>query len=129
MEKKEKPEEDGGGAKSRSWFQYVPRPLRSGYRRVVPRPLRVFLRTRTRVEWIAFALYVILQLFFNRIHFGLPFFGVAIIAFIFLNLSYGQSSRQPGQLSAYSVFNRGQQRLPGTLDANEYDRMLRRGGM
>ena len=104
---------------------------------------RVFLRNRSRGQWAAFAVYLLLQSTFNYLEFGLVFFIVALIGAIFLNLNW-ISNRKEGQLSAYSVFNPGGTRLvralcmrlgaltklpqPGTYDATEYERMLRSGG-
>ncbi|PNH12785.1 hypothetical protein TSOC_000321 [Tetrabaena socialis] len=44
---------------------------------------------------------------------------------IFTNLG----TRRAGEASAYSIFNRGVQRLPGQLDAGEIDRQMRQGQM
>ena len=112
----------------RPWYLIIPRPVRSAYRRVVPRVVRVFLRSRSRSFWIFFALYVVLQLLFNRLEFGLVFLVLAIIAAIFFNLDYS-GNRRNGELSAYAAFNPGQQRLIGTYDTQQYEQMLRTGGM
>lgn len=111
-------------------YLWIPRPIRSLYRRIIPRTIRIFIRTRSFQQWMFIIVYTFLQCLFNRIQFGLPFFGIALICAIFLHVYFGDegTARKDGQLSAYSVFNQGQQRLPGTLDANEYDRLLRRGG-
>lgn len=42
------------------------------------------------------------------------------IAMIFLNLG----EKAPSELSAYSVFNRGQWRMPGTLTAQDFEREI-----
>ncbi|GFR43021.1 hypothetical protein Agub_g4022 [Astrephomene gubernaculifera] len=53
-----------------------------------------------------------------------PVFVIAcLIASIFGNLG----RRRAGEVSAYSIFNRGVQRLPGQLDADEIDRQMRQG--
>lgn len=108
------------------WYVLIPRPIRSAYRRVVPRFLRVFLRTRTRWFWGLLALFVVGQHFFNRIGFGIPFFILALITAVAVNLNYSGEKREG--LSAYSVFNPRQERLIGTYDPQEYERMLRGGG-
>ncbi|KAG2438778.1 hypothetical protein HXX76_005320 [Chlamydomonas incerta] len=61
----------------------------------------------------------------SRVGLGPVFLLVGLIASIFLNL--GQ--RRAGEVSAYSIFNRGVQRLPGQLDADEIDRQMRQGQM
>jgi hypothetical protein len=45
---------------------------------------------------------------------------ISAIVFIFLNLG----ERKQGEMSAYSVFNRDQYRLPGTFTAEQYERQL-----
>lgn len=105
----------------------VPKPLRSLYRRVVPRFIRVFLRERTLRFWLLSALYVLGQVLFNRIEFGVVFFIFSLVCFIFLNLDRS-GSRPKNVLSAYSVFNEGNRRLAGEYDPQEYERMLRQGG-
>ncbi|KAG2489953.1 hypothetical protein HYH03_011583 [Edaphochlamys debaryana] len=59
----------------------------------------------------------------SRVGFGPVFILLSCIAAIFANL--GQ--RRAGEMSAYSIFNRGVRRLPGQLDAEEVDRQMRRG--
>ena len=82
----------------------------------------MYLRERSAVFWILLFLYVVGQWVFNRLQFGLVFFIVAAIVFIFVNLNRGGSRKG---LSAYSVFNPGGQRLLGTQTVEEYERMLR----
>lgn len=53
---------------------------------------------------------------------GMIFFSITAILFIFLNLG----SRQPGTLSAYSVFNKNYEKILGTLDENIVETMLGR---
>ena len=108
------------------YVRLFPRPIRSAYRRVVPRFLRVFFRERPLRFWMLLIAYILGQWFFNRLQFGVVFLIFAGVVFIFYNLNY--SGRRSG-LSAYSVFNPGQERLIGTYDATEYDRMLRNGGV
>lgn len=127
-----------------SVWALVPRPVRSAYRRVVPRLVRVFLRTRSRREvsqgsgvrclglttrplpppqWIVFGVWAVLQKLSNAHEWGVVFFIASLIALIFANLNYGE--RAPG-LSAYSVMNPNCERLAGTLDAAE---VRREGGV
>lgn len=57
------------------------------------------------------------------IHFqhGLLYFIISLLTFMMTNLG----ERKEGELSAYSVFNRNFERLPGTLDAEQFDAELR----
>ncbi len=123
---------DGNGAAAPPsppplYVRLIPRVVRSTYRRIVPRLVRVFLRSRSLNEWLVFSAWALLQLLFNRLEFGVVFFCVSLIGFVFATLNY-ESTRKEGQLSAYSVFNPDNQRLPGTYDPTEYERMLRAGG-
>uniref|UniRef100_A0A7S2WSL2 SAYSvFN domain-containing protein n=1 Tax=Mucochytrium quahogii TaxID=96639 RepID=A0A7S2WSL2_9STRA len=52
--------------------------------------------------------------------------------FVFLTLFYliftNLGERKDGSLSAYSVFNKGFKKLPGTFTAEEFDQQMRSGG-
>ena len=109
------------------YVRLLPKPVRSCYRRVVPRFLRVLMRERSGRFWLALLVYAAGQWLAARAQFGLVFFILALVAAVFLNLEWVKT-RPRGVLSAYSVFNPGQRRLAGELDATEYDRMLRGGG-
>lgn len=50
---------------------------------------------------------------------------VSILVLIYMNTAMG--GRQPGSLSAYSVFNRGHERLLGDRDPGSIDKQLRTG--
>ena len=72
-----------------------------------------FLRTK---NIIIFILWYSLYRIFLKYNFGAVYFLIIIIALIFMNL--GQ--RKPGELSAYSVFNPNQERILGTMSANDF---------
>lgn len=59
---------------------------------------------------------------FIQFEFGLVFFSISLIAFIFLSLGKRRSSRE---LSAYSVFNPDCRRLPGTLTGEHVDKGIK----
>ncbi|EFJ48079.1 hypothetical protein VOLCADRAFT_81244 [Volvox carteri f. nagariensis] len=59
----------------------------------------------------------------SRLGLGPLFVLGCLIGGIFTNLG----TRRAGELSAYSIFNRGVRRLPGQLDAEEIDRQMRQG--
>ena len=63
-------------------------------------------------------LWVLIWRVFVYAEFGSLWCMVTGIALIFLNL--GQKS-DPNELSAYSVFNKGQHRIPGTLTAEQFE--------
>ena len=50
---------------------------------------------------------------------------VSLIVVIFVNLG----TKKEGEVSAYSCFNEGQRRLPGTFTADDVDQAVRRGQM
>mmetsp|Transcript_16167 Transcript_16167/g.48447 ORF Transcript_16167/g.48447 Transcript_16167/m.48447 type:complete len:214 (-) Transcript_16167:760-1401(-) len=60
-----------------------------------------------------------------RFHLGPLYVLGTILALIFTNLG----TREPGELSAYSVFNEGMRALPGQLNADAIDEQMRRGQM
>lgn len=57
---------------------------------------------------------------FVYIDFGSLWVVLTGIALIFLNLG----ERDPTELSAYSVFNKGQWRMPGSLTADQFEREI-----
>lgn len=61
----------------------------------------------------------------SRIGLGPVFVLCGMVYFIFTNLG----RKREGEVSAYSIFNRGVRRLPGQLDADEVDRQIRQGHM
>jgi hypothetical protein len=71
------------------WTRNIPRLVRSAYRRVVPRFVRVFLRTRTLRQCVAFIVWIAMQTMFARLQFGAAFFCVSLIIFLFASLDYG----------------------------------------
>ena len=66
-------------------------------------------------------LWVIIWRCFVYVDFGSLWVVLTGIALIFLNL--GEKS-DPSDLSAYSVFNEGQWRMPGTLTASQFEREI-----
>jgi len=82
------------------------------------------------------ALWAALQLLFMRWEFGLVFFIASCFYWVWDSMgtpsSSSSSSQTPGQdraPSAYSVFNPGVTALPGTLNASEFDGIMRGGGL
>lgn len=62
---------------------------------------------------------------FCRLEFGSIFLILSILVAIFHNLSSGASDPKKGKLSAYSVFNKGAQRIAGSMDAEHIERQIR----
>ncbi|CAB3397443.1 unnamed protein product [Caenorhabditis bovis] len=72
--------------------------------------------------WLQLVIYLIGQTLFIWIEFGLVFFIIAALMFVYHNTG----RRKRGELSAYSVFNKECERLPGQLTAEHFERdMLR----
>lgn len=54
---------------------------------------------------------------------------VYLVGTIFLLIAMNLGTKAEGELSAYSIFNPGLQRLPGQITAEDLDGQLRRGNM
>ena len=84
----------------------------------------------TKTPWYVTALKVILWLlllgFFIKVEFGLVYVVSSGLVFIILSLRGGKK-RAPGELSAYSVFNKNCEAIEGTLSAEQFERELRYG--
>ncbi|XP_057679413.1 SAYSvFN domain-containing protein 1 [Corythoichthys intestinalis] len=65
-------------------------------------------------------LWVVLLGFFVELDFGLPFFVVSLFYWLYEGLR-DSDKREPGEMSAYSVFNPGCQALLGTLTAEQME--------
>ena len=79
--------------------------------------------------WLSRLLKVLLWLvlwgFFIEIEFGVVYFVVSILFFLFHSLR--GSRRKPSEPSAYSVFNKNCEAIDGTLTAEQFERELRGG--
>jgi len=85
-------------------------------------PAWEFLRARPRQ--VAIAVLVLAGFVLSAlVGFGGVYFCVVAIIGIFNNLG----ERKEGELSAYSIFNRGNERLPGTFTAEDIDAQFRSG--
>ncbi|XP_077993894.1 SAYSvFN domain-containing protein 1-like [Glandiceps talaboti] len=71
-------------------------------------------------------LWVILLVLFVIIEFAAIFIIVTLFYVVFTNLRSG-GTRQPGELSAYSVFNPNCERIDGTLTAEQLQREMMLG--
>ena len=82
-----------------------------------------------RPTWFSRALKVLLWVvlwgFFIKIEFGVVYFVVSILFFLFHSLR--GSKRKPSEPSAYSVFNKNCEAIDGTLTAEQFERELRGG--
>lgn len=87
------------------------------------------LEPSSRPTWFSRALKVLLWLvlwgFFIEIEFGVVYFVVSILFFLFHSLR--GSRRKPSEPSAYSVFNKNCEAIDGTLTAEQFERELRGG--
>ncbi len=64
--------------------------------------------------------------FFIEIEFGLAYVAISGLVFIVASLRGGKK-RAPGELSAYSVFNKNFEAIEGTLSADQFEKELRYG--
>eukprot|EP00038_Savillea_parva_P009919 m.186669 g.186669 ORF g.186669 m.186669 type:complete len:160 (+) comp16855_c0_seq1:1480-1959(+) len=53
---------------------------------------------------------------------------LVIAGFVVIYAYTRETTRRPGDKSAYSVFNRNCEKIDGTFDYNEFEKSLRRGG-
>jgi len=91
----------------------------------LPRSMALPLIATSRWLWIKLCVWAILWWLTIRIEFGTVFLICSAFYAIFASLG----ERREGELSAYSVFNKGMVALPGTFSAGEIDRSLRGGGV
>eukprot|EP01117_Protostelium_nocturnum_P017195 TRINITY_DN6963_c0_g1_i1.p1 TRINITY_DN6963_c0_g1~~TRINITY_DN6963_c0_g1_i1.p1 ORF type:complete len:149 (-),score=48.45 TRINITY_DN6963_c0_g1_i1:160-561(-) len=71
-------------------------------------------------NYLGLVMWLLLFFVFVRLEFGIVFFICSVFFFIFYNLG----SRNKGEMSAYSVFNRGAKALPGQLTAAQFEAEL-----
>ncbi|ETE61514.1 putative protein C6orf64, partial [Ophiophagus hannah] len=69
---------------------------------------------------LKFLLWLVLLGLFVELEFGLPYFVLSMFYWIYVG-TRGPRERQPGEKSAYSVFNPGCEAIQGTLTAEHYD--------
>jgi len=86
------------------------------------KPIRTdFIGLLQRFLLSRFAAYMLIWFLILKVaydnHFAHIYICVSLIALILLNLG----KRKKGELSAYSVFNEGGKRLPGTMDSRQID--------
>jgi len=95
------------------------------------RPLQFMTGQNTRHPYVCFTvklvLWLLLWAWFISGGFGAVFFILSLICFVWLNT--GTRPRQPGVLSAYSVFNRNCKRIDGTFTAEQFEDQLRHGSL
>ncbi|KAI1897344.1 hypothetical protein AGOR_G00082350 [Albula goreensis] len=74
----------------------------------------------TNLTLLKVLLWLVLLGLFSELDFGLPFFLISLFYWLYEGLR-SPSARQPGELSAYSVFNPDCQPLLGTLTAEQLE--------
>lgn len=81
----------------------------------------------TKVDYailvVKLLMWVVGQVVFVKIGFGAVYFATSAFAFIWLSL--GRERREPGQMSAYSVFNPNCQSIQGTITAEQLEAEIR----
>ncbi|XP_070590359.1 SAYSvFN domain-containing protein 1 [Erythrolamprus reginae] len=70
-----------------------------------------------------FILWLVLLGLFVELEFGLPYFVLSMFYWIYVG-TRGPREKQPGEKSAYSVFNPGCETIQGTLTAEQFEREL-----
>ncbi|KAK0411512.1 hypothetical protein QR680_005687 [Steinernema hermaphroditum] len=84
---------------------------------------RSFCNSNPRLCWTAtFVVWAVLQCFMAWMEFGAVFFIVFLLTLMILNLG----TRAEGEVSAYSVFNPGCERLLGQMTAEHFENELLR---
>ncbi|XP_007438017.1 SAYSvFN domain-containing protein 1 [Python bivittatus] len=73
--------------------------------------------------FLKFLLWMVLLGLFVELEFGLPYFVLSMFYWIYAG-TRGPRERQPGEKSAYSVFNPGCEAIQGTLTAEQFEREL-----
>lgn len=81
--------------------------------------------TNWKIIFLKFLIWLTLFVIFIRLEFGIIYFIISLLYFIWNSLD---SRRRRNGLSAYSVFNPNFEKIQGTFSGEDYDRQLRRGG-
>lgn len=68
---------------------------------------------------VKLVIWLVGQIIFVKLDFGAVYFATSAFAFIWLSL--GKERRQPGQMSAYSVFNPNCQNIQGSFTAEQFE--------
>ena len=80
-------------------------------------------QTWTSIDYAILAVKLVIwlvgQIIFVKLDFGAVYFATSAFAFIWLSL--GKERRQPGQMSAYSVFNPNCQNIQGSFTAEQFE--------
>ena len=83
-----------------------------------------------KTNWLIISLKIVLWIliwgFFIEVEFGLAYLVISGLVFIVASLRGGKK-RAPGELSAYSVFNKNFEAIEGTLSADQFEKELRYG--
>ncbi|XP_058019781.1 SAYSvFN domain-containing protein 1 [Ahaetulla prasina] len=91
---------------------------------IITSPLPWWLHYVLKNElFLKFLLWLVLLGLFVELEFGLPYFVLSMFYWIYVG-TRGPRERQPGEKSAYSVFNPGCEAIQGTLTAEQFEREL-----
>lgn len=83
--------------------------------------IAAWIRSTTIESWLKFVLWVLLFYICAHYEFGLVYFVLSLFYGIF---TVGLGQRKEGEMSAYSVFNKGVKSLPGQLKASQFEQEL-----
>eukprot|EP00833_Pecoramyces_ruminatium_P007651 jgi/Orpsp1_1/1181683/evm.model.c7180000078173.2 len=78
----------------------------------------------TKRNLTIFGIWLVLQLIFSYLEFGVIFLIISIAVFIFMNTS--TEAKDPERKSAYSVFNKNCERLEGQITTETFEKQIYR---
>ena len=87
---------------------------------------KITIKTNWWITSLKVLLWILIWGFFIEVEFGLVYVVVSGLVLIVLSLRGGRR-RAPGELSAYSVFNKDFVAIEGTLSAEQFEKELRYG--
>ena len=84
-------------------------------------PVKEIVINKIGIENILkFLIWALLYFIFIKLEFGVVYFIVSLLVIMYLNTG----KRRSGEKSAYSVFNRDCEELPGTLKASQFEKEI-----
>ncbi|XP_023222511.1 SAYSvFN domain-containing protein 1-like isoform X2 [Centruroides sculpturatus] len=100
-------------------------PLLAPKERYEPPPSTVNRKLEMSILALKIVLWCLTMALFVVLEFGAVFFVLSIFYFMYCN--FRTTPRKSDEVSAYSVFNPGCQRIEGTLSAEQFERELKYG--
>jgi len=116
FKREEKEIEDRKKTSFEKFEQFVEEKLES-YAKYFPESFVSSAKSFPISSYLKFILWALLLFIFTRLEFGLVF----LIASIFFAMFSNLGTKAQGEISAYSVFNKGVKSLPGQLSASQFE--------